>query len=245
MDDPKLVTIAERQDLREQALTVFRSSWPEFIFHDPIDSKYAGYVQARFSQYDMLLIDNGDIVARGWGVPLCWDGKIRTLPKGYDGALISAVQSREASIRVDTLCIMGATVKAERQRAGLAIKLLVALCRKAINEGLRRVIAPVRPALKSRYPLTPMKSFAHWMRGDGLHIDPWIRTHQRLGARILMPASPSMTIKGTVSEWEDWTKILFPKTGQYVIPGALDLVAIDLERDCGIYNETNLWMRHL
>jgi len=54
-----------------------------------------------------------------------------------------------------------------------------------------------------------------------------------------------MTIKGTVSEWEDWTKILFPKTGQYVIPGALDLVAIDLERDCGIYNETNLWMRHL
>jgi hypothetical protein len=27
-----------------------------------------------------------------------------------------------------------------------------------------------------------MESFARWTRSDGLHIDPWIRTHQRLGA---------------------------------------------------------------
>lgn len=41
------------------------------------------------------------------------------------------------------------------------------------------MIAPVRPVLKSRYPLTPMKNFARWTREDGLHIDPWIRTHQK------------------------------------------------------------------
>ena len=244
MNSLQVVTIAERRNLAEQARAIFRSSWPEFIFHDTIDSKYAGYVQANFPQYEMLLVEDQEIVARGWGVPLCWNGEIYTLPMGYDGALISAVQGREESLRADTLCIMGATVRTERQGTGLASKVLVALRKQARNEGLQRIIAPVRPALKSRYPLTPMENFARWMQSDGFHIDPWIRTHQRLGAKILIPASPSMVINGTVPEWEEWTKMSFPETGQYVVPGALDLVAIDVERDCGIYNETNLWMRH-
>jgi hypothetical protein len=34
------------------------------------------------------------------------------------------------------------------------------------------------------------------------------------------------------------------RPGQYVVPGALDLVSIDRERDRGTYHETNLWMRH-
>jgi len=36
-----------------------------------------------------------------------------------------------------------------------------------------------------------------------------------------------------------------PETGRYVVPGALDLVEVDRERDLGTYAETNLWMRHL
>jgi hypothetical protein len=80
---------------------------------------------------------------------------------------------------------------------------------------------------------------------DGLHIDPWIRTHQRLGASILASAPRSMTITGTVPEWEDWAAMAFPETGQYVVADALDLVTIDRERDQGAYAETNLWMRHV
>jgi len=53
-----------------------------------------------------------------------------------------------------------------------------------------------------------------------------------------------MLITGTVAEWEDWTKMAFPQTGQYVVPAALDLVEIDREQDRGTYAETNLWMRH-
>jgi hypothetical protein len=82
------------------------------------------------------------------------------------------------------------------------------------------VIAPVRPSLKTRYPLTAMDRFARWSRADGLHLDPWIRTHQRLGATILGAAPNSMIIKGTVADWESWTAMAFPETG-------------------------NLWMRHL
>jgi hypothetical protein len=140
---------------------------------------------------------------------------------------------------------MAAAVRAGRQGGGLAGKTLTALRERATAAGLQHVIAPVRPALKSRYPLTSMEAFARWCRSDGLHIDPWIRTHQRLGATVLAPAPRSMIITGTVAEWEDWAAMAFPQTGQYVVPGALDLVTIDREQDLGTYAETNLWMRHL
>jgi hypothetical protein len=144
----------------------------------------------------------------------------------------------------DTLVIMAAAVKSGLQGRGLAGRVLTELRGRAETGGLGHIIAPVRPTLKSRYPLTPMANFARWARDDGLHLDPWIRTHQRLGASILGPAEPSMTISGTVTEWESWTKMAFPDTGQYVVPDALDLVSIDREQDRGTYLEPNLWMQH-
>lgn len=83
-----------------------------------------------------------------------------------------------------------------------------------------------------------------WKREDGLHIDPWIRTHQRLGATVPAPAVDSMLVTGSVAEWESWTGMAFPRSGRYAVPGALDPVVIDREHDWGEYSETNVWMRH-
>jgi hypothetical protein len=245
MGDLEIVTTADRHDLDEQARDAFRAVWPEFIFHDPVSSAHIGRVETYFPQYDVLLLDEGRVVAGGWGVPIRWDGTVGTLPDGYDGALVSAVSGHENSVPTDTLCIMAAAVRADRQGSGLAGKALTALRERAAAAGLRRVVAPVRPALKSRYPLTAMDKFARWTRSDGVHIDPWIRTHQRLGASILAPAPRSMIITGTVTEWESWAAMAFPETGHYVVPDALDLVVIDHEHDRGTYSETNLWMRHV
>jgi GNAT superfamily N-acetyltransferase len=244
MGDVEIVTTADRHDLDEEVRHAFRPGWPEFIFHDPVSSEHIGRVETYFPQYDVLLLDQGQVVAGGWGVPIRWDGTIGTLPDGYDGALVSAVTGHEKAVPADTLCIMAAAVRADRQGSGRAGQTLTALRARAAAAGLQRVIAPVRPTLKSRYPLALMEHFARWTRSDGLHIDPWIRTHQRLGASILAPAPRSMIITGTVTEWEDWAAMAFPETGQYVVPDALDLVAIDRERDRGTYSETNLWMRH-
>jgi hypothetical protein len=38
--------------------------------------------------------------------------------------------------------------------------------------------------------------------------------------------------------------MVFPETGDYVVPGALVPVRIDREADEGRYGEPNLWMRH-
>ena len=245
MAEIEVVTSADRPDLDDQARAAFRSEWPEFIFHDPISSAHIERVEKYFPHYDILLLDDGEVVAGGWGVPLQWDGSVATAPDGYDGALVAAVTGHENGTPPDTLSVMAAAVKHGRQGRGLAGQVLTALRNRATGAGLQRVIAPVRPTLKQRYPLISMAEFATWTRPDGLHLDPWIRTHQRLGATILGPALRSMLITGTVSEWESWTGMAFPSTGQYVVPDALDLVHIDRDQDTGTYAETNLWMRHL
>jgi GNAT superfamily N-acetyltransferase len=240
----EIVTTTERPDLDGEANAAFRSVWPEFIFHDPVSREHMDRVETYFPFYDVMLLDHGEVVAGGWGVPFAWDGTVLGLPEGYDGALISGVGGHENGIAPNTLSVMAAAVRADRHGRGLAGQVLAALRQRVEASGLADMLAPVRPTLKSRYPLTPMDDFATWVRSDSLHIDPWIRTHQRMGATILGQAQRSMVITGTVAEWESWTEMAFPQSGRYVVPGALDLVEINREVDRGTYVETNLWVRH-
>jgi hypothetical protein len=241
----EIVTRTDRPDLDEQAAVVFRERWPEFIFHDDVPKKFLSRIERFFSRYDIVVLDDeGAVVAGGWGVPLAWTGDPADLPSGYDETMVRAVQGHEAGTSPTTLSFMAAAVGSAHDRRGLAITVLTALTRRAHDDGLTHVIAPLRPTWKHRYPLVPMAEYAGWTRADGLSVDPWIRTHQRMGARILGPAPRSMVIEGTVAEWESWAGMAFPVTGDYVVPDALNLVHIDHEHDRGVYVEENLWVQH-
>ena len=67
MGGPEIVTTADRHDLDDQARDALRTVWPEFIFHDPISSEHIGRVETYFPHYDVLLLDEGQVVAGGWG----------------------------------------------------------------------------------------------------------------------------------------------------------------------------------
>ena len=242
--DQRVITTSDRPDLAEQSGAALLADWPEFILHDRCAPELMGRAWEYFPEFDVRLLEDGAVCAGGWAVPLRWNGTAGDLPDGYDGALTSALAGYRSAAAPDTLCVMAVAVRPDRQRAGLAGQVITALRDRAARAGLGRVVVPVRPTLKSRYPLISMADFAMWARGDGLHMDPWIRTHQRLGAEILCPAPRSMIVTGTVAEWQGWAGMAFPQTGRYVVPGALDLVEIDTERDHGSYVETNLWMRH-
>jgi hypothetical protein len=242
----KIVPNASRPDLQGPAQAALRDGWPPFVLRGRIPATHREAVAEYFPQYDVLLLDDDDsVLARATAVALRWDGDAATLPDGgYDGALVAAVTGHENGVAPDTLCVVAATVRTDRTGGGLAGRVLGGLRERAADDGLARVVVPVRPTLKATYPLTSMEDFQHWTREDGLHLDPWIRTHQRLGATILGPAARSMVVTGTVAEWERWTGMAFPQSGRYVVAGGLDLLEIDRERDQGFYAETNLWMRH-
>ena len=107
------------------------------------------------------------------------------------------------------------------------------------------MIAPVRPSQKCNYPLTAIDRYIEWTTPDGqLPFDAWLRVHARSGAKIIKPCHSAMRIEGRVAEWEGWTGMQFPESGEYVVPGALVPVKIDLKLDRGLYIEPNVWMHH-
>lgn len=238
------VTANTRPDLDEEASTAFRERWPEFIFHDPISRAYVDRAEQYFPEYQVLLLDDGRVAAGGWGVPFAYEGRTADLPDGYDGALVCAIDGHEAGNAPTAFSFMAAAVHRDYDKRGLAGEVLKRLTARARDAGLTYVFAPIRPTWKSRYPTVPMARYATWRRADGLSIDPWIRTHQRMGARIVGAAPRSMVISGTVAEWETWADMLFPESGEYVVPEALNLVRVDRENDSVVYEEENLWVEH-
>ena len=96
--------------------------------------------------------------------------------------------------------------------------LYVALSLLAVEHGMASLVAPVRPTLKSLYPLTTIERYARWKRNDGSPFDPWLRVHWRLGAEQLRIAPNAATIIGTVSQWEEWTGMRLPESGAYIVP---------------------------
>ena len=130
------------------------------------------------------------------------------------------------------------------QGRGLSSLIIEGMRGLAAEHGLDALVAPVRPTLKARYPLTPMERYLGWRRADGQLFDPWLRVHERLGAEILGVCPGSLVVEGTVAEWEEWTGMAFPDSGSYVVEAALVPVEIDRAHDVGRYVEPNVWMRH-
>ncbi|MEZ4637201.1 MAG: hypothetical protein R2873_08130 [Caldilineaceae bacterium] len=113
------------------------------------------------------------------------------------------------------------------------------------EHGLTRLIVPVRPNFKARYPLIPIDDYISWTNADGLPFDPWMRVHARLGARVLKPCHRAMTIGGRVAEWQEWTGVPLPGSGQYTLPELLSPLSVDRAADRCVYVEPNVWMEHV
>lgn len=237
----KTVTVAERPDLVDRAWEVTKDTLPEYNNHGDVLGVYWGRLTDERPEFQFHLVDDDDeVLARARSIPLHWDGTVEDLPTGIDGAIARGFDDADA----DTLCALLIMIPRDAQSRGLSAAALTAMTELARGHGFGSLIAPVRPSWKVRYPLVPIDRYAGWMRSDGLLFDPWMRVHERLGATVLKPEPRSLQITGTVAEWESWTAMAFPESGDYWFPGGLATVAIDWEADEGRYWEPNVWMQH-
>ncbi|WP_405062258.1 hypothetical protein OG474_11610 [Kribbella sp. NBC_01505] len=237
-----LIPATDAPQYDSEAEVRFAEVWPEFIFHDPASSQWSPRRAEYFRNWEFYYAVDGSLAAGCWGVTLPWDGTVADLPGGYTDSLARSVTAYEAGVVPNTFVLMAAAVLPSFR--GAASGLLTAVRDRAVAAGLSQVIAPLRPTWKPRYPLTPVETYMTWTRPDGLPLDPWLRTHVRLGATVLAAAPRSQTITGTVAEWESWTDMAFPATGTYIIPAGLSLLEIDRSADTGTYVEPNIWVRH-
>jgi GNAT superfamily N-acetyltransferase len=241
----QLVSFTERPDLTRAALSFNASVWPEFMLQDPVTDEHWHLLWEAFGDYQLTLLDpHGTIVATTNSAPLAWDGTETGLPDGWSAQLRKSAADLEAGAAVNTLGALQIVVDPERRGAGYAGLMLQAMRANAVVHGFGAVVACVRPTDKHLYPLAPIDRYARWVRSDGEPFDAWIRLHVRLGGRIVRGVERSMTMRGTVAEWQEWTGMSFPDTGQYIVPLAIAPVDIDREADQGTYHDPNVWIVH-
>jgi GNAT superfamily N-acetyltransferase len=239
-----ITTLAAHPELEAQLPQLHEASWPSFIQADPVARRYWGELFATFPEYQYLLCEDGQLIAAGHAIPLVWDGTIAGLPAGWDAALEWGFRAATEGLLPNALCGLSIVILPNTQGKGLSEQMVSFMKTLALADGLPELIIPVRPSRKSEHPAVPIAEYLTWTQPNGESFDPWLRIHQRLGAQVLSIAPRSMVIPGTVAEWEAWAHQSFPASGRYPVAGALDLVEIDRERDQGLYEEPNVWVRY-
>jgi GNAT superfamily N-acetyltransferase len=241
----RLVRVADEPGLWRPANDMCSASWPEFMQHDPVADRCWSRLRDDWPMFQLVLVDDaGRVAAASQAAPLCWDGSDEGLPDGWDAQFERSVADLLAARTPDALGAIQINVAPDRRSQGLSTLILEAMMQTALEAGLGALIACVRPTEKSRYPLLPIETYAAWRRPDGLPFDPWLRVHARAGGRLVRPSPRSMTMEGSVAEWQAWTGLTFPASGPYVVEGALSPVEIDLARDRGVYHDPNVWVIH-
>jgi GNAT superfamily N-acetyltransferase len=242
--DFHVVSLERRPELLTPLRELLAVGWPEFLQHDPTAERFETRLAGELGAFQLVLVDEkDDLAAVAASIPFVWDGTEQGLPAGWDAVVEQGVRDHDRGLAPTALSALSITVARDRLGQGVSRLALQALRRKAARANLT-LLAPVRPTLKARYPLAPMERYVRWTRPDGTPFDHWLRTHWRLGGRMLRVCPASMEIEADVATWEGWTDMAFPETGHYVVPGALVPVEIDREREIGRYLEPNVWVQH-
>ena len=244
--DPQIVRYSERPELWDGRGDLFDDVWPEYNQHGDELNYYWRQLYDVFPEWQFMLLDSADqtILAEGHTVPVAWDRTDEGLGPGIDATIAGAFRLREEGGRPTAVSAMAAEVPPRHQGRGLAPVMLTAMAALTREAGLEHLIAPIRPSHKDRYPTIPIERYARWALDDGTPFDPWVRVHVRMGARIGPVIPRSLHITGTVADWESWTQMRFPETGDYVFPAGLATVRIDREKNTGEYWEPNVWIIH-
>jgi GNAT superfamily N-acetyltransferase len=236
----RLIRYADEPELRAIRFDVLSSpAFPEYLNENVPGNLYWDRLYEMFPDFQLALVDDGELVAEMHAVPTAWDGTVGDLPAGWDEAFLRAFESRREP---DVLCALALAVRPDQRQRGLARELLERMRAAALTGGLRELIAPVRPTLKERYPLIPIERYMTWRCEDGSHFDPWLRVHERVGGEIFAPAPESMTVEAAIEDWQLWTGMKFPGDGEHLAPGMLTPFSVRAGR--GIYVEPNVWVRH-
>jgi GNAT superfamily N-acetyltransferase len=233
---------------RDQAGDIADASWLEFMLHDPVANENWHELFDRFNDYQFALLDTetNRMAAMGNSLPFHWNLSIEDLPEGgWEWVFLKAIEDHKNGVTPNIQSAIQIAIHPEYQSQGLSSKMVSAMRGMAQSKGFQYLVAPVRPNQKSRYPLINIDDYITWKNEEGLPFDAWLRIHARAGARIIKPCHHAMAIRSTRADWERWTSLKFPQSGTYSIPGALNPMEMNVEKDEGVYIEPNVWMAHL
>jgi len=238
------ISYTERPDLAARLEQEEQGAFPKFLLQDRVWAQAWPHVIGEFAEYQVIFYDpdHDALVGGGNAVPLSWDGTVEGLPSGTHAAMLQSIEQHRQGARPNTSCGIQAIAVGDARGSGLSDAFLTATRERARDHGFEHAITPLRCLLKDRYPLAHMDEYVKWTRDDGSAFDPWLRVWLRAGAELLAVCHDSTVIEGTVAEWEEWTEMELPASGEYVIAGGQAPLRIDREADTGRYSEPHVWM---
>ncbi len=240
----------QRPDLKGDAGEILYKYWPLFMQNSSADDEYWDELfEPDFSQFQQFAIlqqgEEQELIGTAHSVPFPWEGdSLEQLPdNAWDEVFRRGIAARGKAVK-KMLSALSVTISPEFRGKNLSALLIGSLKQAAIDAGMEGLVVPVRPTLKQNYPLQDFVQYCGWKNDNNEPFDPWIRTHWRLGAKIIRPAMHSMYINASLDKWQEWTGMKFPQSGQYIIPGGLVPLEVDIQQQMGYYIEPNLWMFH-
>ena len=245
----QLVSLAERPDLVD-AMWGMPNLWPPFMTNDPIGDLLFMRLPDLFPQHQFVALEGEGtaderVIAKVNSIPFPWSGKLADLPeRGWDRVQELGFQASWDGRTPTAVSLLEARIVPGHTGTGLSARLLTAARDRTRALGFLDLFGPVRPTAKAARPDLSMTEYLELRRPDGLSEDPWIRTHERLGGRVVTVCPLSMTVAGTLAQWRDWTGLPFDISGEVTVPGALNPVLVSIEHDHAVYVEPNVWMHH-
>ncbi len=244
----EILSLRERPDLIPLVFSEdLQAVWPEFMRHDAAAKLYFGRsVFIDYLAYAFAGLVDGEVVGRAFSVPFAFnvEGRADLPDGGWDQVIRWAHEDRMVGRAPTTMSALEIAFVPKARGAGNSPAMLDAFKACAKKMGFAELFAPVRPSQKHLRPRTPMREYIDVARADGLPTDAWLRTHVRVGGKIVKIAPYSMTIIGTIAEWSRWTGTAFESSGEAEVEGALVPVLVSLEQNYGVYVEPNVWVRH-
>ena len=240
-----VVTAQESERFSKLSSGMVRADGPTFLKHDGAVTKYWPLLAETFPDHQFCLLDpeSGKAAGIGHSIPIAFQGGWAELPaQGLDWVLERGFQDHAAGTIPTLTSALYIEVAASHRGQHLSSQMLTVMRQIARSQGFGHLIVPVRPSLKSRYPLIPIDEYMRWQKSDGLPFDPWLRVHVQAGGKILHPCRSAMVVTGSRQQWTTWTGIDFPGDGNYVIPhGLVPLIIRGAE---GTYVEPGIWVLH-
>jgi hypothetical protein len=240
-----VVTAQENERFWELNNGMVRADGPAFLEHDSTVAQYWSRLDETFPDNQFCLVEqeSGKAVGVGNSIPVAFKGEWADLPPGgLDWVLEKGFQDRAASKTATVMSALYIEVAGSHRGQHLSSQMISVMRQIALSQGFVHLVAPVRPSLKSRYPLIPIEEYSRWQNSDGFPFDPWLRVHVQAGGKILHPCPSAMIVKGLRQQWMEWTGMDFPAEGNYTIPHGL--VPVIVRDNKGEYIEPGIWVLH-
>ena len=240
-------TAAERPDLWERGIDS-ASVWPEYNLHGDVLNQWWGLLDVELADFQFVLYDEAEdvVVAEGHTGPLVV-GRSRRDAAATASTPRSSASSRTAAPGHRSTRSVRAGRRDPERRAGAAAWPSRSSRRCAPSPsgtGCSHLVAPVRPSWKERYPMTPIERYVTWRRDDGQLLDPWMRVHERLGARVATPLPGVDADHRHRRRVGGMDRAGASRVRRIRLPPRARPAPIDRDADRGVYWEPNVWMIH-